>query len=27
VRGDFFWGLGEAAGREAGRMRQRGRYW
>ena len=26
VRGDFFWGTGEAALREAGRMRSRGRY-
>ncbi len=27
VRADFFWGFGEAAGREAGRMRQRVRMW
>ena len=27
VRGDFFWGFGEDAGREAGRMRQEGRMW
>ena len=27
VRADFFWGFGEAAGREAGRMRQRLRLW
>lgn len=27
VRGDFFWGSGEAALEEAGRMKQRGRYW
>lgn len=27
VRADFFWGFGEEAGREAGRMRQRGRMW
>jgi membrane-bound lytic murein transglycosylase A len=27
VRGDFFWGFGDAAGREAGRMRQDGRMW
>ncbi len=27
VRADFFWGFGEAAGREAGRMRQEGRMW
>ena len=27
VRGDFFWGYGEAAGREAGRMKQRLRMW
>jgi membrane-bound lytic murein transglycosylase A len=26
VRGDFFWGYGEAALREAGRMKSRGRY-
>jgi membrane-bound lytic murein transglycosylase A len=27
VRGDFFWGFGDEAGREAGRMRQEGRMW
>lgn len=27
ARADFFWGFGEAAGREAGRMRQRVRMW
>jgi len=27
VRADFFWGFGEQAGREAGRMRQQGRMW
>jgi len=27
VRADFFWGYGEAAGREAGRMKQRLRMW
>lgn len=27
VRADFFWGFGDAAGREAGRMRQEGRVW
>lgn len=27
VRADFFWGFGEEAGREAGRMRQQGRMW
>lgn len=27
VRGDFFWGSGPEAGREAGRMRQQGRMW
>ena len=27
VRGDFFWGFGDDAGREAGRMRQQGRMW
>jgi peptidoglycan lytic transglycosylase A len=27
VRADFFWGFGDAAGREAGRMRQQGRLW
>ena len=27
VRGDFFWGYGEAAAREAGRMKQRLRLW
>lgn len=27
VRADFFWGFGEKAGNEAGRMRQQGRMW
>ena len=27
VRADFFWGFGDEAGREAGRMRQQGRMW
>ncbi len=27
VRGDFYWGSGPEAGREAGRMRQQGRMW
>ena len=27
VRADFFWGFGDQAGREAGRMRQQGRLW
>ncbi len=27
VRGDFFWGFGDEAGREAGRMRQQGQMW
>ncbi|OYD53570.1 transglycosylase [Thauera propionica] len=27
VRADFFWGFGEQAGREAGRMRQQGHMW
>ncbi len=27
VRADYFWGFGDAAGREAGRMRQDGRMW
>jgi membrane-bound lytic murein transglycosylase A len=27
VRADFFWGFGDGAGREAGRMRQDGRMW
>lgn len=27
VRADFFWGFGEAAGAQAGRMRQSGRMW
>jgi len=27
VRADFFWGFGESAGREAGRMKQDGRIW
>lgn len=27
VRADFFWGFGDAAGEQAGRMKQRGRMW
>jgi membrane-bound lytic murein transglycosylase A len=27
VRADFFWGFGDAAGNEAGKMRQQGRMW
>jgi membrane-bound lytic murein transglycosylase A len=27
VRGDFFWGAGETALAEAGRMKSAGRYW
>jgi len=27
ARADFFWGFGDGAGREAGRMRQQGRMW
>jgi membrane-bound lytic murein transglycosylase A len=27
VRADFFWGFGDDAGRQAGRMRQQGRMW
>jgi len=27
VRGDFYWGSGAEAGLQAGRMRQRGRFW
>jgi membrane-bound lytic murein transglycosylase A len=27
VRADFFWGFGDAAGSQAGRMRQQGRMW
>jgi membrane-bound lytic murein transglycosylase A len=27
VRADFFWGFGDEAGRQAGRMRQEGRMW
>jgi membrane-bound lytic murein transglycosylase A len=27
LRGDFFWGFGDDAGREAGRMKQTGRMW
>ena len=27
VRADFFWGFGDDAGRQAGRMRQDGRMW
>jgi membrane-bound lytic murein transglycosylase A len=27
VRADFFWGFGEEAGAQAGRMRQSGQMW
>jgi membrane-bound lytic murein transglycosylase A len=27
VRGDFFWGAGDAAGTQAGAMQSRGRYY
>jgi membrane-bound lytic murein transglycosylase A len=27
VRGDFFWGFGEQAGTQAGRMKQSGQMW
>ena len=27
VRGDFFWGFGEQAGNQAGRMKQIGQMW
>ena len=27
VRADFFWGFGDAAGAQAGKMRQAGRMW
>jgi membrane-bound lytic murein transglycosylase A len=27
IRADFFWGFGEEAAREAGRMRQQGSLW
>jgi membrane-bound lytic murein transglycosylase A len=27
VRADFFWGFGEKAGAQAGRMKQQGRMW
>jgi membrane-bound lytic murein transglycosylase A len=27
VRADFFWGTGDEAGAQAGRMRQEGRMW
>jgi len=27
IRGDFFWGFGAAAGKQAGSMKQRGRMW
>jgi membrane-bound lytic murein transglycosylase A len=27
VRADFYWGTGEAAGEQAGRMKQTGRMW
>jgi membrane-bound lytic murein transglycosylase A len=27
VRADFFWGFGDAAGNQAGKMRQAGRMW
>jgi len=27
LRADFFWGFGESAGEQAGRMRQPGKMW
>jgi membrane-bound lytic murein transglycosylase A len=27
VRADFFWGFGDQAGTQAGRMKQRGQMW
>jgi len=27
IRADFFWGFGEAAGNQAGKMKQRGKMW
>jgi len=27
IRGDFFWGFGDEAGRQAGQMKQKGRMW
>jgi len=27
IRADFFWGFGDEAGQQAGRMRQQGRVW
>jgi membrane-bound lytic murein transglycosylase A len=27
VRADFFWGFGDSAGNQAGKMRQSGRMW
>ena len=27
VRADFFWGFGDSAGAQAGKMRQAGRMW
>jgi membrane-bound lytic murein transglycosylase A len=27
IRGDYFWGYGDQAGVQAGRMRQSGRMW
>ena len=27
VRADFYWGFGDAAGAEAGKMKQQGRMW
>ena len=27
IRADFFWGFGDGAGMQAGRMRQQGRMW
>jgi membrane-bound lytic murein transglycosylase A len=27
VRADFYWGFGDAAGSQAGRMKQQGRMW
>jgi membrane-bound lytic murein transglycosylase A len=27
VRADYYWGFGDAAGNQAGRMKQQGRMW
>ena len=27
IRGDFFWGMGDAAGAKAGRMKQAAKFW